>query len=68
MQAFIFDGLEIVENFIEPKRPDTDLSGTYNDYTENSPFPSVKENGTDYLLTAGKMQDYIDLYARNKEG
>ena len=40
---------------------------TYNDYTENSPFPSVKENGTDYLLTAGKMQDYIDLYARNKE-
>ena len=30
-------------------------------------FPSVKENGTDYLLTAGKMQDYIDLYARNKE-
>ena len=39
----------------------------YNDYTENSPFPSVKENGTDYLLTAGKMQDYIDLYARNKE-
>ena len=30
-------------------------------------FRSVKENGTDYLLTAGKMQDYIDLYARNKE-
>ncbi len=40
---------------------------TYNDYTENSPFPSVKENGADYLLTAGKMQDYIDLYARNEE-
>lgn len=40
---------------------------TYNDYTENSPFPSVKENGTDYLLTAGKMQDYIDLYARDEE-
>ena len=30
-------------------------------------FVSVKENGSDYLLTAGKMQDYIDLYARNKE-
>ena len=40
---------------------------TYNDYTEKSPFASVKENGTDYLLTAGKMQDYIDLYARNEE-
>lgn len=34
---------------------------------ENSPFVSVKENGSDYLLTAGKMQDYIDLYARNEE-
>ena len=39
----------------------------YNDYTEKSPFPSVKENGTDYLLTAGKMQDYIELYAKNEE-
>ena len=33
----------------------------------NSAFDSVKENGSDYLLTAGKMQDYIDLYARNEE-
>lgn len=33
------------------------------DYSEQSPFPSVQENGTDYLLTAGKMRDYIDLYA-----
>ena len=39
-----------------------------NDYTETSRFPSVHENGKDFLLTAGKMQDYIDLYARNKEG
>lgn len=36
---------------------------TNSDYSENSPFPSVKENGTDYLLTAGKMRDYIELYA-----
>ena len=43
------------------------LSLMARDYGEFSPFPSVKENGTDYLLTAGKMQDYIDLYARNKE-
>ena len=50
-----------------PKRQILIYPATYNDYTENSPFPSVKENGTDYLLTAGKMQDYIDLYARNKE-
>ena len=38
-----------------------------NDYTETSPFPSVAENGRDYLLTAGKMQDYIDLYKRTDE-
>lgn len=39
----------------------------YNDYSEKSPFLSVKENGTDYLLTAGKMKDYIDLYAACEE-
>ena len=50
-----------------PNRQILIYPATYNDYTENSPFPSVKENGTDYLLTAGKMQDYIDLYARNEE-
>lgn len=37
------------------------------DYSENSPFASVKENGTDYLLTAGKMRDYISLYASREE-
>ena len=50
-----------------PKRQILIYPATYNDYTETSPFASVKENGTDYLLTAGKMQDYIDLYARNEE-
>lgn len=38
----------------------------YNDYSENSPFRSVKENGSEYLLTAGKMQDYIALYAESE--
>ena len=50
-----------------PSRQILIYPATYNDYTEKSPFASVKENGTDYLLTAGKMQDYIDLYARNEE-
>lgn len=36
---------------------------TYNDHTENSPFPSIRENGRDYLLTSKKIQDYMDLYA-----
>lgn len=34
----------------------------WNDYTEASPFPSVKENGRDYLLTSGKMEEYLRLY------
>ena len=36
---------------------------TYNDHSEASPFPSVKENGTGYLLTAKRICDYMDLYA-----
>lgn len=36
---------------------------TYNDHTENSPFPSIRENGRDYLLTSKQIQDYMDLYA-----
>ena len=46
-----------------PRRQILVYPATYNDYSENSPFPSVQENGTDYLLTAGKMRDYLDLYA-----
>ena len=34
-----------------------------NCYTEDSPFESVKTNGTGYLLTAEKMEDYLKLYA-----
>jgi len=40
---------------------------TYNDHTENSPFPSIKENGTDFLLTSRQIQDYMDMYAPKKE-
>ena len=46
-----------------PKRQILIYPATYNDYSENSPFASVRENGTDYLLTKGKMQDYLSLYA-----
>src|SRR5699024_5698888 len=34
-------------------------------YTEASPYPSVKGNGEGYLLTAGKMEDYLNLYQRS---
>lgn len=33
-----------------------------NDYSEASPFPSVTENGTDFLLTRQKLCQYLDLY------
>ena len=34
-----------------------------NDYNpETSPFESVRTNGTDYILTAQDMADYIDMY------
>ena len=33
-----------------------------NCYTEESPFESVRTNGTGYLLTAEKMEDYLKLY------
>lgn len=35
---------------------------TYNNHTANSPFPSVTENGTDYLLTSKRICDYMELY------
>lgn len=50
-----------------PKRQILIYPATNNDYSENSEFPSVQENGEDYLLTAGKMRDYIDLYASCEE-
>lgn len=37
----------------------------YNDYTQNSPFPSVRENGTDFLLTSVKLCQYLNLYKRD---
>lgn len=35
-----------------------------NCYTEESPYKSVEENGRDYLLTAAKMENYLNLYQR----
>ena len=33
-----------------------------NDYTDQSPYASVQENGQSYLLTAKKMEQYLELY------
>lgn len=33
-----------------------------NDHSETSSFPSIIENGTDYLLTSKRLSDYMALY------
>lgn len=50
-----------------PKRQILIYPALYGDYSEASPYPSVQENGSDYLLTAGKMRDYIALYASSEK-
>lgn len=35
---------------------------TYNDHTPASPYRSVVENGSDYILTAKRVCDYLELY------
>ena len=46
----------------EPKKQILVYPAVYNDYSDESPFDSIRTNGTDYFLTAKKVQDYIDLY------
>lgn len=38
-----------------------------NDYSESSPFKSVHDNGTDYILTAKRIEEYQALYASSAE-
>lgn len=37
------------------------------DHSSSSPYPSVIENGTDYIMTSERIQDYMELYVPNKE-
>jgi len=49
-----------------PKKQILIYPATYLEY-ENPPFRSVYENGSDYILTMGKMKDYVNLYLHNEE-
>ncbi len=40
---------------------------TGSDHSENSPYASVFENGTDYLLTQKRINDFMDLYISSEE-
>ena len=51
-----------------PKRQILIYPALGNCYTEESPYPSVHENGSDYLLTAVKMEDYLNLIPENRRG
>ena len=50
-----------------PKRQILIYPALGNCYTEESPYKSVHENGTDYLLTAERMENYLLLYENSKE-
>ena len=50
-----------------PKRQILIYPAVNNDYSEESPYLSVRRYGTEYLLTAGKMRDYINFYASAEE-
>lgn len=49
-----------------PKRQILIYPSVYNDHSENSPFESVRENGTDYLLTSNRITGYTELYISDK--
>jgi len=38
------------------------------DYGSENPYPSVRDNGEDYLLTAKRMQEFIEMYKGENTG
>jgi len=40
---------------------------TYCNHSDNSPFPSMRENGKNYILTAEQIQNYLDLYVADEK-
>lgn len=50
-----------------PKKQILIYPSTHHDHSEESPFPSVIENGTDYVMTSKRIQDYMDLYVPKVE-
>lgn len=50
-----------------PKRQILIYPALGNDHSETSPYPSVQENGTGYLLTSRRVRDYLALYRASDE-
>lgn len=49
-----------------PKKQILIYPATNYDHSEKSPYPSVVENGSDYIMTSKRIQDYLDLYVKNE--
>ncbi len=49
-----------------PKKQILIYPATNYDHSETSPYASVQENGSDYILTSQKIQDYLDLYVASE--
>lgn len=50
-----------------PKRQILLYPATWNDHSESSPFSSVRDNGTGYLLTSKRVSDFMELYKSSDE-
>lgn len=47
---------------VQPRRQILLYPATGYDYSEHSEFPSVIENGYDYVLTSARIEEYLELY------
>ena len=50
-----------------PQRQILIYPSTYNNHSDASPFESIRDNGTDYILTSRRMNDVIELYRGSEE-
>ena len=50
-----------------PRRQILLYPSTFNDHGDGSPFPSMRENGTDYLLTSKRIQGFMELYSSSPD-
>ncbi len=50
-----------------PRRQILLYPAVFNDHGDGSPFPSVRENGTEYLLTSKRIQSFMKLYSSSKK-
>ena len=50
-----------------PKKQILIYPATNYDHSESSPYDSVHENGSDYIMTSRRIQDYLDLYVEREE-